>query len=199
MSRSSCKVSRAASSGRNLASITLRSGLVNTPPLNPAMAPSSASGSISIAMPRGGRPDVIANRMPRSRSARTARIARSVSTFSCVTSVPSTSARTSLMLMPVRPRHPTRHPAAAGSPGPPARGPHAPSQALPAQHGPRNSARPRPARPRGPRAPSQYTQFRLTPAASACATARAFRSSGNRRGKLLIPQSSSPPRRAARP
>ena len=69
-----------------------RSGLTKTPPLKPAMAVSSASGSISIAMPRGGRPLVTANRTPFCLSDRTAVIARSVKILFSPTSVPSTSA-----------------------------------------------------------------------------------------------------------
>ena len=57
-------VARATSGGRVLASITDMSGLTSTPPLKPAIGVSSASGSISIAMPRGGRPLVMAKRMP---------------------------------------------------------------------------------------------------------------------------------------
>jgi hypothetical protein len=48
------------------------------------------------AMPRGGRPLVIAKITPASRKSRTAAMASSVSTFPCVTSVPSTSASSSL-------------------------------------------------------------------------------------------------------
>jgi hypothetical protein len=40
------------------------SGLTKIPPLNPATGVRSANGSISIAMPRGGRPLVIAKAMP---------------------------------------------------------------------------------------------------------------------------------------
>ena len=47
---------------------------------------------MSMAIPRGGRPLVMAKRMPASRRLCTAAIARSVRTFSCVTRVPSTSA-----------------------------------------------------------------------------------------------------------
>ena len=71
------------------------SGLTKMPPLKPATGVRSANGSINIAMPRGGRPLVIANAMPAVCSAFTAAAARGVSTFSAVTRVPSTSARTS--------------------------------------------------------------------------------------------------------
>jgi hypothetical protein len=71
------------------------SGMTRMPPLNPATGVRSASGSISIDMPRGGRPLVMANWMLAACSAFTAAVARAVSTFSAVTSVPSTSARTS--------------------------------------------------------------------------------------------------------
>ena len=47
-----------------------------------------------MAMPLGGRPLVMAKRMPASRRLCTAAWARLVSTFSSVTSVPSTSAST---------------------------------------------------------------------------------------------------------
>jgi len=71
------------------------SGLTRMPPLNPATGVRSASGSISMDMPRGGRPLVIAKWISAACSAFTAALARDVSTFSAVTSVPSTSARTS--------------------------------------------------------------------------------------------------------
>ncbi len=71
------------------------SGLTKMPPLKPAIGVRSASGSINIAMPRGGRPLVIAKAMPAACNAFTAATARGVSTFSAVTRVPSTSARTS--------------------------------------------------------------------------------------------------------
>ena len=70
------------------------SGLTKIPPLNPATGVRSANGSINIAMPRGGRPLVMAKAMPAVWSAFTAAAARGVSTFSAVTRVPSTSART---------------------------------------------------------------------------------------------------------
>src|SRR5690348_6794833 len=50
---------------------------------------------MSIDMPRGGRPLVMAKSIPASRSLATAATARSVRTLSWVTSVPSTSARSS--------------------------------------------------------------------------------------------------------
>ena len=71
------------------------SGLTRIPPLNPDTGVRSASGPISIDMPRGGRPLVMAKSIPAICSALTAARARDVSTFSAVTSVPSTSARTS--------------------------------------------------------------------------------------------------------
>src|SRR5580704_2570179 len=84
--------------GRNFWSTTvLRSGFINTPPLNAANGWVSFSGSISMAMPRGGRPLVTLNWIPASCSRKTASAARLVSTFSCVTSVPSTSAITMRM------------------------------------------------------------------------------------------------------
>ena len=52
---------------------------------------------MSISMPRGGRPLVMAKRTPAWRRLRTAATASSVRTFSWVTSVPSTSARKSRM------------------------------------------------------------------------------------------------------
>ena len=85
------------SSGIVRDSITVMSGCTNRPPLNAASGVSSASGSTSIAMPRGGRPLVTANVIPASRSLPTAAIARSVRTLSFVTSVPSTSASISLI------------------------------------------------------------------------------------------------------
>jgi hypothetical protein len=60
-----------------------------------AMGVSSDNGSISIAIPRAGRPLVITSAMPAARSARAACCARGVKTLSSVTSVPSTSARRS--------------------------------------------------------------------------------------------------------
>src|ERR1700744_705137 len=77
--------------------MTDRSGRTNTPPLKPAIAPSSLSGSISMLMPRGGRPLVKASVTPALRNSCAAAIACSVSTLSCVTSVPSTSASSSLI------------------------------------------------------------------------------------------------------
>ena len=74
-----------------------RSGLTHWPPLKPATGVSMSNGAISMAMPWGGRPLVMANLMPARRKSRTRAMARSVSTFSLVTSVPSTSARKSLM------------------------------------------------------------------------------------------------------
>ena len=56
----------------------------------------SFSGSTSIAIPRGGRPLVIASSMPAARRRSTAWQAPSVSTLPEVTSVPSTSAISSL-------------------------------------------------------------------------------------------------------
>src|ERR1700678_4072106 len=75
------------------------SRFTSRPPLKAAIGVLRFSGSISIDMPRGGRPLVIAKRIPASPSLRTASTARSVRTLSGVTSVPSTSARTSLMLL----------------------------------------------------------------------------------------------------
>ena len=49
------------------------SGLTKIPPLKPAIGVRSASGSISIAMPRGGRPLVMAKAIPAAWSSRTAR------------------------------------------------------------------------------------------------------------------------------
>src|SRR5690349_19896683 len=72
----------------------VRSGRTNSPPLKPAIGVSSLSASNSIAMPRGGRPLVMAKRTPALCNALTAPCARSVSTFCSVTSVPSTSAST---------------------------------------------------------------------------------------------------------
>jgi hypothetical protein len=66
------------------------------PPLKAASGSSSSSGSISIAMPLGGRPLVTAKSTPSALSLRTAATARSVRAFSEVTSVPSTSASSSL-------------------------------------------------------------------------------------------------------
>ena len=85
----------AASAASTCSSMMVMSGLTKIPPLNPATGVRRANGSISIAMPRGGRPLVIAKAMPAACSAFTAARARGVSTFSAVTSVPSTSARTS--------------------------------------------------------------------------------------------------------
>ena len=45
-------------------SMTERSGLTNTPPLKPAIAVRNPRGSISMLMPRGGRPLVMAKAMP---------------------------------------------------------------------------------------------------------------------------------------
>jgi hypothetical protein len=73
------------------------SRLTSTPPLNAAIGVVMASGSMSMDMPLGGRPLVMANRIPASPRLRTALTARSVTTLSGVTSVPSTSARSSRM------------------------------------------------------------------------------------------------------
>src|SRR5262249_28695031 len=70
-------------------------GVTKMPPLKPAIGVSSLRSSKSMAIPRGGRPLVMAKRMPVSRSLCTAAWARLVSTFCSLTSVPSTSARTS--------------------------------------------------------------------------------------------------------
>ncbi len=67
-----------------------------SPPLNAAIGVCRSSGSVSIAMPRGGRPLVIAKITPASCSLCAASTARLVSTLSWVTSVPSTSASISL-------------------------------------------------------------------------------------------------------
>src|SRR6202011_6169550 len=71
-----------------------RSGLTKSPPLKPAIGVSSLRASNSMAMPLGGRPLVMAKRIPALRRLCTAAWARSVSTFCSVTSVPSTSAST---------------------------------------------------------------------------------------------------------
>ena len=86
---------RATSAASTCSAMMVISGLTKMPPLKPATGVRSASGSINIAMPRGGRPLVIAKAMPAACSAFTAAAARGVSTFSAVTRVPSTSARTS--------------------------------------------------------------------------------------------------------
>ena len=65
--------------------MTVMSGLTKMPPLKPAIGVRSASGSINIAMPRGGRPLVIAKAIPAAASAFTAAAAREVSTLSVVT------------------------------------------------------------------------------------------------------------------
>src|ERR1700733_15766496 len=57
----------------------------------------SLSGSMSIAMPLGGRPLVMTNWIPASALFMTESMARWVRILSCVTRVPSTSAMTSLM------------------------------------------------------------------------------------------------------
>src|SRR5499425_1956002 len=80
-------------SGRTRCSITDMSGRTKTPPLKAAIGVLSPSGSISIDMPRGGRPLVIAKSIPACFSFPAAAMARSVRTLSWVTSVPSTSAR----------------------------------------------------------------------------------------------------------
>ena len=85
------------SSGTVCSSITDMSGRTYTPPLKPAMGVLSWSGSMSMDMPRGGRPLVTANRIPACFSLATAATARSVRTLSWVMSVPSTSARNSRM------------------------------------------------------------------------------------------------------
>ncbi len=66
--------------------------------MNPAIGVVMSSGSNSIVMPFGGRPQVSANLMPFASRSRTAFWARSVSTLSLVTSVPSTSARNSAIV-----------------------------------------------------------------------------------------------------
>src|SRR6185437_15709979 len=91
----SCSVSLAVAGSSRWLSITDRSGWTKTPPLKPAIAPSSLSGAISMLMPRGGRPLVSASVMPASCNSRVAATAWSVNTLSCVTSVPSTSASSS--------------------------------------------------------------------------------------------------------
>ena len=73
-------------------SITVMSGSVRIPPLKAAIGVVRPRGSTSMPMPRGGRPLVIAKRIPALPSSLTAWIASSVSTFSLVTRVPSTSA-----------------------------------------------------------------------------------------------------------
>src|SRR5262249_20599645 len=72
------------------------SGLTMSPPLNAEIGVVRPSGSISIDMPRGGRPPVTANAIPASPRRLTAVAARSVTAFPRVTSVPSTSASTIL-------------------------------------------------------------------------------------------------------
>ena len=47
--------------------MTVQSGWTKTPPLKPAMGVSRCRASLIIFMPRGGRPLVMAKRMPRSR------------------------------------------------------------------------------------------------------------------------------------
>src|SRR5579872_1135968 len=88
----------ATSAGRHFCSTIERSRLTKRPPLKPAIGVLSCSGSNSMSMPRGGRPLVMAKRMPTSPRRRTAACARSVSTLSSVTRVPSTSASTSEIL-----------------------------------------------------------------------------------------------------
>src|ERR1700722_10316503 len=78
-------------------SITDMSGRTYTPPLKAAIGVVSWSGSMSIDMPRGGRPLVMAKSIPACLSFATAAMARSVRTLSWVTSVPSTSARNNRM------------------------------------------------------------------------------------------------------
>ena len=89
------RITSAATSGASSCfDIGVRSGLTTTPPLNPAIGSVISNGSISIFMPRGGRPLVIPNRMPASCNFLTASMARGVRILSCVTRVPSTSAMT---------------------------------------------------------------------------------------------------------
>src|SRR5215510_7849423 len=88
----------AISSGSVFCSMMASHGVTKSPPLNPAIGVSSFRSSSSIAMPRGGRPLVMAKRMPASRRCCTAALACFVSTFLSLTSVPSTSARTTEML-----------------------------------------------------------------------------------------------------
>src|SRR5215469_387153 len=83
-------------SGSTRCSMTFMSRSTSSPPLKAAIGVCRSSGSISMAMPRGGRPLVITKITPASCSLCTASTARSVSTLSCVTSVPSTSASSSL-------------------------------------------------------------------------------------------------------
>src|SRR5262245_57577595 len=84
----------ATSSGIVRSSSTLRSGATTTPPLNAAIGARIASGSTSIAIPRGGRPLVIAKATPSSWSLWAAATARGVRALADVTNVPSTSAST---------------------------------------------------------------------------------------------------------
>src|SRR5215475_14846315 len=67
------------------------------PPLNAAIGDFSLSASVSIAIPRGGRPLVMVNSMPADRNRSTASRARGVRTLAFVTNVPSTSAMSSLI------------------------------------------------------------------------------------------------------
>ena len=86
----------------------MRSGWTYIAPLNAAIGVVSPSGPTSIAIPRGGRPLVIASATPAARSRATASHAPAVSRLSRVTSVPSTSATSSrirLIMFPSRPRH----------------------------------------------------------------------------------------------
>src|SRR5262249_26769165 len=70
------------------------SGLTMTPPLNAEIGVVRPSGSISIDMPRGGRPLVTANAIPVSPRRLTAGAARAVPAFSPGTGLPSTSPST---------------------------------------------------------------------------------------------------------
>ena len=92
----------ATSAASTCSAMMVISGLTKIPPLKPATGVRSDNGSINIAMPRGGRPLVIANAIPAACNAFTAATARGVSTFSAVTRVPSTSARTSEIFGAVR-------------------------------------------------------------------------------------------------
>src|SRR5215475_8601907 len=103
----SSKARLATSGGRVFCSMMERSRFTKSPPLKPAMGISSLSGSKSISMPFGGRPLVMAKRMPASCRLWTAAWARSVRIFCSVTSVPSTSAAVALQQL-VRRRRPRR-------------------------------------------------------------------------------------------
>lgn len=80
----------------------LRPGFTKTPPLKPATMVSIFRSSISIFIPRGGRPLVIVKAIFAARSAATAARARAVTILSLVMSAPSTSASMSEILAGLR-------------------------------------------------------------------------------------------------